>query len=351
MGRATLNLTWIAIAAACFSGCVGSSSGGDTQDCNLYDAKFQDLPDRFALGTTYTAEIIGANGAAWAESSNPEVVRLRRIDDERFELSFVGEGSCTITAFDGEGSTEHLVEVARHERMHVLLVEPGLLGSPVVPIGALSGKALVADLAQYFAVTYSDAKGALAGEGLAEVTLPDRVVPCELAFEAPLDLYCVNLEAPGPHVIRVQVGEEVFGALVGAVTAETIRSLVLLREDESSLEGGELVRVDAVGLTADGVTVHGLHPVFNSREPSNVSGPNEGENVGYFSYEYDPEAGSSRLQVRALNFTAQMRFRGTRVPPDVLSGCAASVWRKGGAANGILFLASLVFALRLQRRR
>jgi len=352
MRCATFKMTSVGFALVCLSGCLSFESGGSTEDCSfsLYDPMFSELPDRFALGTSYTAEIIGATEVATAESSNPEVIRLRRIDDEHAELSFIGEGTATITVSDGEDSTEHVVEVARHERTDVLLVELGLLSTAVVPIGGLSGKALVADLAQYFVVAYSDAQGALAGGGLADVTLPAEVVPCEVIIDAPLDLYCVLLDAPGPHLISVEVGDEAFTGLVGTVPEDQIESFVLLHDDESSLEPGDLVRVDGVGLAADGVLVHGLHPVFTSRGTSAGTDENYGENVGYFTYEYDPQAKPSRLDVRALDFSERLTFKGARLPPEVLSGCVASVWRKGGPVHGIVFLASLVLALRFRRR-
>jgi len=353
MRCATFRMTSLVFALLCFAGCLSSQSGGSTEGCSgtfsLYDPMFVELPDRFALGTRYTAEIIGATEVATAVSSNPEVVQLRRIDDDHAELRFIGVGTSTITVSDGEDSTEKVVEVAQHERFDVLLVEVGLILPVVVPIGGLSGKAVVADLAQYFAVTYADAQGALAGAGLAEVTLPAEVVPCELVIDAPLDLYCVLLEAPGPHLIGVQVGEEAFTALLGAVPKDEIESLVLLHEDESSLQPGDLVRVDAVGLTADGRSVHGLHPVFTSRGTTQGTDENYGENVGYFSYEYDPQATLSHLEVVALDFRERLTFKGARLPPDVLSGCVASVWRKGGPVNGIVFLASLILALRFRR--
>ena len=351
MPHAFFKMVSLGVAMACLSGCLNFDSGGGTQDCNLYDAELRNLPNRFALGASYTAEIVGANDYARAESSNPDVVRLRRVDGEHVELSFVGEGFATITVSDGEGSTDHTIEVARHERVDVLLVEIDLIGSAVVPIGVLNGKALVADLAQHFAVTYGDSKGALAGMGLAVVSLPAEVMPCDLNVDAPLDLYCVMLPAPGPHLLGIQVGDEAFAAVVGAVPVEQIGSLVLLHEDESNLETGDLVRIDAVGLAADGVTVHGLHPVFASKGYTESTEANTGQNVGYFSYTYDAKAPTSRLEVFALDFKQQLRFKGARLRPEVLSGCAASVWHKGGPVNGIVFLASLAFLLRLGRRR
>ena len=351
MRHATFRMTSVCFALICLSGCLQFETGGSAEDCSvsLYDPMFSELPDRFALGTSYTAEIIGATGVATAESSNPEVVRLQRIDDEHAELSFIGEGTATITISDGEDSTEHIVEVARHERFDVLLVELGAIPTAVVPVGELSAKSLVADVAQYFVVAYSDAEGALAGGGLADVTLPAEVTPCELIVNAPLDLYCVLLDAPGPHLIGFDVGEETYAALVGAVSEDQIESFVLLHADEATLEPGDVVRVDGVGQTADGVSVYGLHPVFTSRGTSDGTDENYGENAGYFTYEYDPQAEPSRLEVRALSFSQGLTFRGARIPPDVLSGCAASVWHTGGPANGIVFLALLVLALRLQR--
>lgn len=35
----------------------------------------------------------------------------------------------------------------------------------------------------------------------------------------------------------------------------------------------------------------------------------------------------------------RLTFKGARVPPEVISGCVASVWRKGGPVHGIVFLA------------
>jgi len=128
-------------------------------------------------------------------------------------------------------------------------------------------------------------------------------------------------------------------------------SLVLLHEDESNLESGDLVRIDAIGLTADGVTVHGLHPVFSSKGYSESTEENTAQNAGYFSYTYDAKAATSRLEVHALDFNQQLSFKGERRPPEVLSGCSSSVWPRGGPVNGIVFLASLAFLLRLRRRR
>jgi hypothetical protein len=144
-------MTSLGFALLCLAGCLRSESGGTPEDgggsYRLFDPMFVELPDRFALGTRYTAEIIGATGVTTAASSNPEVVQLRRIDDDHAELRFVGEGTSTITVSDGEDSTKQVVEVAQHERFDVLLVEVGLIPPVVVPIGGLSGKAVVADLA------------------------------------------------------------------------------------------------------------------------------------------------------------------------------------------------------------
>jgi len=89
---------------------------------------------------------------------------------------------------------------------------------------------------------------------------------------------------------------------------------------------------------------------FEERQTSAGTDENYGENVGYFTYEYDPQAKPSRLDVRALDFSERLTFKGARLPPEVLSGCVASVWRKGGPVHGIVFLASLVLALRFRRR-
>lgn len=351
MCHAFVKVASLGVAMACLSGCLSFDSGSGTQECNAYDAELRDLPDRFALGSSYTAEIIGADDDVRAESSDPDVVLLRRVDHGHLELSFIGEGSTTITVSDGAGSTDHIVEVARHERVDILLVEVGLFGSAVVPIGRLNGKALVADVPQHFAVTYADSNGALAGMGLAVVSMPAEVARCELKVDAPLELYCVVLQAPGPHVLGIRVVDDEFAAVVGAVPTEQIGSLVLLHEDESNLESGDLVRIDAIGLTADGVTVHGLHPVFSSKGYSESTEENTAQNAGYFSYTYDAKAATSRLEVHALDFNQQLSFKGERRPPEVLSGCSSSVWPRGGPLNGIVFLASLAFLLRLRRRR
>ena len=93
MRHATFRMTSVCFAVICLSGCLRFETGGSTEDCSvsLYDPMFSELPDRFAFGTSYTAGIIGATGVATAESSNPEVVRLQRIDDEHAELSFMGK--------------------------------------------------------------------------------------------------------------------------------------------------------------------------------------------------------------------------------------------------------------------
>ena len=101
--------------------------------------------------------------------------------------------------------------------------------------------------------------------------------------------------------------------------------------------------VDVVGVTEDGTHVAGLHPLFK------VS---EGEDwyVGYFAYQYDPDAQPHILGVEALGRLKQTKFRGVASEKTAF-GCAAAAVGNEGPIPAIVCLFSVLLLIRLRARQ
>ena len=86
-----------------------------------------------------------------------------------------------------------------------------------------------------------------------------------------------------------------------AVSVSDIVGIELLQPNEDELVPGTWVHIDIVGVTEEGTHVANIHPRFEVGEDSHV---------GYFAYEYDPDAPSQTLYIEALGLYRRTSFRG-----------------------------------------
>ena len=169
-----------------------------------------------------------------------------------------------------------------------------------IPVGQLSDQVILGG-PQYFLISYLDAEGReLAGHGVPELALSPGLKLCENEARLP-EHYCVSIEEPGCHALEVGVGDETLVLPFKSVLASDIVGVELLQPDEEELLPGTWVQVDVVGVTDDGTHVTSIHPHFDVGEDSYV---------GYFAYQYDPDARPQTLKVEALGRRKHATFRG-----------------------------------------
>ena len=173
-----------------------------------------------------------------------------------------------------------------------------------IPIGKLSEQVILAGQ-QHFLVLYLDAEGErLDARGLAGLDLSSGLGLCDTPPTS-LELHCLAIDEPGLHVLEVSVGNEHLAVPFRTVMESEIVDIVLLQPDEEELTPGSWVQVDVVGVTEDGTHVASIHPRFEAGGD---------RYLGYFAYQYDPDARERTLHVEALDRRIRTRFRG--VPHD-----------------------------------
>jgi hypothetical protein len=173
-----------------------------------------------------------------------------------------------------------------------------------IPIGKLSEQVILAGQ-QHLLVLYLDAEGErLDALGLADLDLSPGLRLCETPATS-LELHCLAIDEPGLHVLGVSVGDQHLAVPFRTVMESDIVDIVLLQPDEEELTPGSWVQIDVVGVTADGTHVASIHPRFEAGGD---------RYLGYFAYQYDPDAPRRTLDVQALDRQIRTKFRG--VPHD-----------------------------------
>ena len=315
------------------SGCLSSADYDAECELSPPRAKIERLEERYALGSRATIDLRGEPPLTLA-SSNSEVVRIERVSNRVATLSFVGEGQATLVLENETSTTEQTVVVVPHDAFVVLLSEV-----IPIPIGELSEQVILAGH-QHFLVLYLDSDGErLWGDGLADLTLSDRLRLCDEELGA-FEFHCLDIEEAGPHVLEVSVGDERIVLPFQAVLERDIVEIELLQPDEEELAPGTWVQVDVVGVTEDGMHVSSVHPWFEVEEA---------RYVGYFAYQYDPEAPLQTLNVEALDRRLRTTFRG--IPSEKTAfGCASSAPGDDGPVPAIVTLAGLMLFTKRRNR-
>jgi MYXO-CTERM domain-containing protein len=301
------------------SGCLSSADSDAECELSPSRAKIERLEERYALGSRATIDLRGEPPLTLA-SSNSEVVRIERVSNRVATLSFVGEGQATLVLENETSTTEQTVVVVPHDAFVVHQV-------------ILAGH-------QHFLVLYLDSDGErLWGDGLADLTLSDRLRLCDEELGA-FEFHCLDIEEAGPHVLEVSVGDERIVLPFQAVLERDIVEIALLQPDEEELAPGTWVQVDVVGVTEDGMHVSSVHPWFEVEEA---------RYVGYFAYQYDPEAPLQTLNVEALDRRLRTTFRG--IPSEKTAfGCASSAPGDDGPVPAIVTLAGLMLFTKRRNR-
>jgi hypothetical protein len=267
-------LLLLAAAAVAVSGCFNLDFGSeDIQGCGTPitpGSVAMSLQDRYALGATTTLSVTGLD-APEIISSNPEVVSVGPVQDNRVTLNFVGVGEASIRVSEGDDVATARLEVARLERFEVLLP---FYTDPPLP---LAGRAVI-DPA--FQVRYFDRHGRLYGGGLAETTWERSSGGVADVFHNP------SLES-GPQQVEVRVGDRLSVIEFEAVAHDEVGALWILETDT----GQGRIRVDAVGITASGTQVWNIAPYFD------VDGQLF---VGSFEYLHDPDANPSTVIAESI---------------------------------------------------
>ena len=250
------------------------------------------VPERLALGASVEACVIVYSGEAEVSSADPTIVAVENIGSKGVVLRGVGVGTTIVSIQQEDRVVDYAVEVAAPTRFEVLL------GNPAFAEVLLQGKAIRALELQHVVVLIYDGEGLLMGSGLAEIEMPAGISECQNLVSSWYDSVCWQ-PAPRPQSIRVTVNEEEQLIEINAVADDDIVELVLLHEEERDAEPGQLIRVEALGVTRDGTIVYGMQ----------ASSP---EFWMFFPmvYEYDPDADLALSQVRAAGLTQELRFRG-----------------------------------------
>jgi hypothetical protein len=329
MVRVLLGLSSSIVVLACVSGC--------NWDFDLLGPSIDSLRERYARGTTQETHVDGFKGTTSITSSNPNVVRVEKLGENRFKLHFVGSGKARLVASDSEGGRGATVRVAPHEGYRVTLVETA--GTAVIPVDRLSGKTILSG-EQDVAVLYYDSAGILFGRGLAEASLPETLVPCEQRINAPVDLFCLNFQTENAESFIVRVGDEDRRISVNVVHPASVTDLRLLVDHHEAYQDDDLVRIDAVGVDDSGELVYGIHARFTSPGPTT--------DVGYFTYQAEPKHPASTLVVSALNCQRELVYQGEDVRPMDLNACSAAPLRAADVPGGI---GPMVLALAMLTRR
>ena len=278
-------------------------------DLGFGGPELRDVPGRLALGTSAVAEVLVPGPDTTVTAGNPDVLGVERIGSELVELTAVEIGQTSLFV-EGDGRRrEYSVEVAAHERYEVLLVERAPFSWRPVAVVTPQRIALLAGAPQRIVVVYYDSQGLLLGRGLADFAAPPRSDECEAQVAGPFDVVCLVLER-GLHVVRFDVAGKQDGLVIGAVPKEDIVDLLLLRTEEERAAAGDIIRVIAVGLSAQGTRVYGVGAEFGS------------PGVESMAYEYDPNAAARQISVKAAGFEEELTYRGYLVSPEPLwRGC------------------------------
>jgi hypothetical protein len=315
MNRRLLGLLLLSLALACVSACNFDWDVPSIATPFSAKPKLGNVPQRLALGATAVALVEVLDPDTIVTATNPDIVAVRRISATRLELTGVGVGETSVSLQEGSWSIVRPIEVAEHDRYEVLLVEEDPWTQGPLSMVAPHRKALLSDVPQRFVVTYHDSRGPLLGKGLADFALVPSTDGCDIDPSWPFDAQCLVFE-PGPHLIRIKVAGHHDEVIVTAVPEEEIVDLLLPRTDENDAEPGDLLRVDALGLSGRGTPVYGIHPVFDQLLPS-------------LAYEYDPSAPLRRVTVTALGFERELTYRGHLSFPDSLWRSCKSYWLDG----------------------
>lgn len=322
-----------ALAMTVTAGCFGPAHY--ESDCGLGspEAKLNRLQERYALGSRTTIDL-GGEAPLTLESSNPDVVRIESVVNGVATLTFGGTGQATLVLENETSTVEQVVEVVPHDAFVVVLSE-----LVPIPIGKLSDQVILAGY-QYVMVFYLDSAGErLWGDGLAELGVSDGLRLCDDGLSS-LEFHCLDIREPGLHQLEVSVGGEHLVLPFAAVLGRDIVGIELLQPDEEELRSGTWVHVDVVGVTEEGMHVAGIHPRFEVGED---------RYVGYFAYQYDPDARPQTLGVHALGWQIQTKFRG--VPSEKTAfGCAAAALGNEGPVPAFISLLGVVLLIRLRTR-
>ncbi len=206
-------------------------------------------------------------------------------------IGFVGEGTATFTYTDEHESVQYTVEVVPHATFSIV-VSP-MPGTRAIPIDE---KAVAQ---REFRVAYADSAGQpLFGQGLATATIGEL---CSTT----LDLFCLD-QAEGPeYQVEVDVGGTQARADFEFVPENELVGVDIVQTPL----GDELIRVDGVGLTADGLRVWGV-PVYFELEGTSSFWRG-------FDYRVNLNAPPQRLLVRSFwlppGQTAEIDLYGTPV--------------------------------------
>ncbi|MGB8329177.1 MAG: hypothetical protein WCE62_03545 [Polyangiales bacterium] len=256
------------------------------------------VPRRFALGAKVTTEIEASGPDTVVSATDPDVIRVERVDSSHVKLSAVGLGTTTIQVEEDGQVADYPVDVLVHERHEVLLVQ---WSWGLVPIVEIDNRMLLADTPHEIIVALYDDEGLLFGAGLSDFVLPERSEACGSDPGASFDGLCIVVEK-GLHVMQVEVAGEKEEIMFGAVAQEDIVDLLLVAsKDEQDAEAGELLDVDLWGLTENGGRVYGL--------PGELVSPAFGI-PGPFAYEFQPSSPVQQVSVEALGLETQIEIRG-----------------------------------------
>lgn len=268
-----------------------SGTGCGSSPQQLPYPKLSGAPERLALGATVEAGIVVYSGEAEVSSADPTIVAVESPSPGGVVLRGVGVGKTTVSVQQDDRAVDYSVEVAAPTRFEVLL------GNPLFAEVPLQGKAIRALELQHVVVLIYDEEGLLVGRGLAEISMPAGISECQNGVGSWYEAVCWQ-PAPGPQSIRVTVNEKEQLIEITAVADDEIIELVLVHEEERDAEPGQLIRVDALGVTEDETMVYGM-------QASSLDWM-------FFPmvYEYDPDADVALAQVRAAGLTQELRFRG-----------------------------------------
>ena len=336
----------IAVLVAMASGCGAGDGGlgdGWFDDWDLFDGQsIAGLEDRYAVGTV---DVVSAgwenDGFTRITSSDPSVVEVVALGDEEFELRMHAAGTVDLTVRDSDGESVETIEVATATRVEFKIAETGPF--VVTPTVQADGATVVAGKTQWLAIEHFDARGPLYGSDGVSVTWPSKITPCEPHGNTYLDLRCFVTDDAGSHEVVVDAFGEVSQLQIDTVLAQDVVELVVAAPDESELVAGETVRLEAYGLTADGVRVDGLGAAFS--DPNWLG-------TGHLGYTYDPRAPFVSVTIIALDLSTTVRIRGefTVVENAYDLECSATPWGNR-VPSGPLAVFALIVSAAIVRRR
>lgn len=233
------------LAAFALSGCFNFDFGSaESIDCGpptTPESVASSLEDRYALGAVTTLSVSGLDEPE-VTSSDPDVVIVSPIQDQRVTLYFVGEGTASIEVEERDLVATATIEVARVERFEVVL--PSYF-DPWLP---LEGRAVIDPELQ---VLCFDEVGRLHGARMADTTWT-RV------DDGYVDMFYNDSLEPGPQQVEVRVEDLVAVIDFEAVARDQVQALSIVETEQ----GDGRIRVDAVGVTESGTQVWNIDPIF-----------------------------------------------------------------------------------------